>query len=62
MNRLFMLFNIKQGDSGGPIYVNHVQVGITSYGVKCEARVVYTLVSAYTRWIHNVTHNFIHSI
>ncbi len=45
---------IFQGDSGGPIIVDGVQIGITSHGPeKCEEGGVYTRVSAYINngWI-----------
>jgi trypsin len=43
-----------QGDSGGPIFVKGIQVGITSWGYGCaepEYAGVYTRVSTYVPWI-----------
>lgn len=44
----------KQGDSGGPMLVAGVQVGITSFGIGCanpNFAGVYTRVTKYVSWI-----------
>jgi trypsin len=49
-----------QGDSGGPIFVNGVVVGITSYGYGCadpDYAGVYTRVSSYVGWIQTTRAN-----
>ena len=47
------MYYVNQGDSGGPSYVNDVQVGIVSYGKKNDCRLgnVYTRVSDFVEWI-----------
>ena len=47
-------FFLIQGDSGGPIFVDGVQVGVTSYGVRCADSYfpgVYARVTTYLDWI-----------
>ncbi|KAK4010306.1 hypothetical protein OUZ56_019451 [Daphnia magna] len=49
-----------KGDSGGPIYVDGVQVGITSFGNGCadpKYAGVYTRVTNYIDWIANTQMN-----
>ena len=50
---LSCLYYVNQGDSGGPSYVNDVQVGIVSYGdpTDCTKGNVYTRVSDFAEWI-----------
>jgi trypsin len=51
---------ILKGDSGGPILVNGVQVGITSFGNGCadpKYAGVYTRVSTYLGWIQTTMSN-----
>ncbi|XP_068075472.2 duodenase-1 [Danio rerio] len=48
------------GDSGGPLVCNNTAVGITAFGdlYLCNSRLrpnVYTRISAYIPWIHNIT-------
>ncbi|XP_003201096.2 duodenase-1 [Danio rerio] len=50
------------GDSGGPLVCNNTAVGITSFSDRylCNSRLlpnVYTRISAYLPWIHNITGN-----
>ncbi|XP_056303797.1 granzyme-like protein 1 isoform X1 [Danio aesculapii] len=50
------------GDSGGPLVCGKTVVGITSFGEPylCNSRLfpdVYTRISAYLPWIHNITGN-----
>ncbi|XP_003201077.2 duodenase-1 [Danio rerio] len=50
------------GDSGGPLVCGNTAVGITSFGDRylCNSRLlpdVYTRISAYLPWIHNITGN-----
>ena len=47
------MYYVNQGDSGGPSYVNDVQVGIVSYGSEtdCTKGNVYTKVSDFAGWI-----------
>ncbi|XP_056303718.1 duodenase-1-like [Danio aesculapii] len=50
------------GDSGGPLVCGDTAVGITSFGDRylCNSRLrpnVYTRISAYLPWIHNITGN-----
>ena len=56
MDRLYS----EQGDSGGPIYVDGVQVGVTSWGYACadpDHAGVYTRVSNYVDWIQSFMAN-----
>ncbi|XP_051979690.1 transmembrane protease serine 9-like [Xyrauchen texanus] len=51
-----------EGDSGGPLVCGDTAVGITSFGSKfgCNSHEypeVYTKISAYLPWIHNITGN-----
>ncbi|XP_068072736.2 duodenase-1 [Danio rerio] len=50
------------GDSGGPLVCNNTAVGITAFGDRylCNSRLrpnMYTRISAYIPWIHNITGN-----
>lgn len=57
-----MFFNLKKGDSGGPLNIKgndgrwHL-VGITSYGEDCGSGGVYTRVSGYKEWITEIIRN-----
>lgn len=51
---IFININFFQGDSGGPILVKGVQVGITSYGAGCALAYypgVYARMTTLSSWI-----------